>query len=210
MNKIEIISNDIKEGGVFVQIGTNVGNDFFAEMCKKFKPSKIILVEPHSNLNPLIEECYRGFNYNIENVVISNKSGIVKLYNNPHTNESSHYSIKPMKDWWDLNTFFECESINFNNLMNKYNISYIDFLNIDTEGNDATILDVIDFNKIEIRYILYEWWGFTNEHYEKNSYLNGKDGMDHIKNKLTTIGYRIHDIYEHNNLTDQFAIKVTN
>ena len=36
MNVEEIKLSEIKEGGVFVQIGTNVGNDFFTQMCLKF------------------------------------------------------------------------------------------------------------------------------------------------------------------------------
>ena len=176
MNITEIKKGDIKEGGVFVQIGTNVANDFFTEMCVKFKPSKIILVEPHSNLNPTIEKCYEGFNYHIENVVVSNEVGTVRLYNNPHTNQTAHYSVKPMKDWSDLSVFFECDSISF--------------------------------NKINIERILYEWWGFTDDCYNESNHLNGKNGMDYIKNKLTTTGYEISDVYEGNNITDQFAIKI--
>lgn len=208
MNITEIKKGNIKEGGVFVQIGTNVANDFFTEMCVKFKPSKIILVEPHSNLNPTIEKCYEGFNYHIENVVVSNEVGTVRLYNNPHTNQTAHYSVKPMKDWSDLSVFFECDSISFNKLMEKYDITSIDFLNIDTEGNDSTILDGVDFNKINIERILYEWWGFTDDCYNESNHLNGKNGMDYIKNKLTTTGYEISDVYEGNNITDQFAIKI--
>ena len=59
----EIKLKNIKEGGVFVQIGTNNANDFFMTMCMKFKPSKVLLVEPHSSLNSEIEKCYDGFNY---------------------------------------------------------------------------------------------------------------------------------------------------
>jgi FkbM family methyltransferase len=204
----EIKLKNIKEGGVFVQIGTNVANDFFTSMCMKFKPSKILLVEPHSTLNSKIEKCYDGFNYSIENVVVSNNDGTIRLYNNPHTNHTQHYSVKPMKDWSDLSVFIDCESISFKKLMEKHNITQIDFLNIDTEGNDAVILDSIDFNSIKIDSILYEWWGFTNECYTDNNHLNGKNGMNFIKGKLNSFGFDVSDVYDNNILTDQFAIKM--
>ena len=207
MNRLDIINKEFTQGGVFVQIGTNAANDFFTEMCRKYKPSKIILVEPNSGLNHFIEKCYEGYNYNIENVVISDINGKIKLYNNPHTNQNVHFSIKPMKDWWDLSKFIECESLTFKALIEKYNIDKIEFLNIDTEGNDSVILDSINFDEVNIKSILYEYWGFTNNHYTYESHLHGKDGMEHIKNKLTTLGYDVTNVYEYNTLTDQFAFK---
>jgi FkbM family methyltransferase len=206
----EIELEGIKEGGVFVQIGTNVGNDFFTQMCLKFKPSKIILIEPNSSLNPEIEKCYNGFNYTIENVVVSDKSGTIRLYNNPHTNHTKHYSVNPLKDWWDLSLFIDCESVLFTDLMKKHNITEIDFLNIDTEGNDAYILDTIDFNEIKIDRVLYEWWGFNDDCFTETNHLNGKNGMDYIKNKLNSIGYKVSDVYScHGNIiTDQFATRL--
>lgn len=207
MNKFDIINSEFNYNSTFIQIGTNIANDLFTEICIKYKPSKIILVEPNVDLNTSIEKCYSGYNYIIENVVISDKKDKVKLYNNPHTNNNQHFSIKPMKDWYDLSDYIECESITFNDLIYKYNIDKIDFLNIDTEGNDVTILNSIDFNNIEVDKILYEWWGFTNDKHDYDDNLHGVGGMEFIKGKLNSFGYSIYDVYSGNSLTDQFAIK---
>ena len=41
-------------------------------------------------------------------------------------------------------------------LINKYNINYVDYLSLDTEGAEFAILKTIDFNKIKIKAISVE------------------------------------------------------
>jgi hypothetical protein len=58
-------------------------------------------------------------------------------------------------------------------LIKKYNINYIDYLSLDTEGAELAILKTIDFNKIKIKAISVE-----------NNY-----GENLIYNLLTTNGF---------------------
>jgi len=51
-------------------------------------------------------------------------------------------------------------SIRFDTLCSILNISEIDYLQIDTEGFDSEIIDMIDFNTYTIHQLRYEAWGF--------------------------------------------------
>ena len=43
-----------------------------------------------------------------------------------------------------------------NNILDKYNVTNIDFLSIDTEGSEIDILKTLDFNKYNINVITIE------------------------------------------------------
>ena len=197
-----MINNDI-----FVQIGTNNGNDEFRDLVKKLKPSKIILIEPCKYLNEQIKNNYMGIeNYHIENYAITNEEnrGIVKLCY-PKTQENGKsvngftysdggYSLIPMDDWGDDFTVYECESMTFMEMCQKYDITKITYLQIDTEGYDSEIIKSIDFSKIEIDKIKYELWEFPEISYKRHgekSKLYGLNGMNYIENLLKNIGYTI-------------------
>jgi len=154
---------------VFIQIGTNNGNDNFRKLVIQHKPSKVILVEPNYSLFDIITEHYKDIpNVYIENKAIYyNSNSEISLYI-PKTNANNiaangcgycdaHYSLVPMNDWGDALQEIKTDSITFDDLCIKYNIrSKIDYLQIDTEGFDTEILKMIDFNKYDIRMIRYE------------------------------------------------------
>ena len=74
----------------------------------------------------------------------------------------------------------------FNDLMNHYNINSIDYLNIDTEGAELTILESIDFERINIKVIGVE-----------NNYCDYR-----IPKLLVKHGYQFHSI-----VGDEFYVK---
>ena len=50
----------------------------------------------------------------------------------------------------------EITTITFNDLLSKHDLPTIDFLQIDTEGYDERILNIIDFGVLEIKFIKFE------------------------------------------------------
>lgn len=133
---------------VYIQIGTNNGNDNFRKLVLENKPKLIILIEPNYNLINSIKENYK----NIENVHIINKALYYKddidisLYipstdnNNKAINGCSysdlHYTLVPMNDWGSHESLqnIQTKSITFDTLCSDFNITEIDYLQIDTEG----------------------------------------------------------------------------
>ena len=76
-------------------------------------------------------------------------------------------------------------------LFAKHGISAITFLQIDTEGNDARIINSIDLDQHPIDVIMWEHWGFGPECFCEYNPLNGIEGMRLIQAKLRQHGYRL-------------------
>lgn len=195
---------------VYIQIGTNNGNDNFRKLVIQNKPDLVILVEPNSQLINLIQENYRD----IQNVYIINKALYyqddidISLYI-PETDEfnkakngcnysDAHYSLVPMNDWGQTLQSITTKSIRFNTLCEIFNINKIDYLQIDTEGFDSEIIKMIDFTKYKIYKIRYEKWLFDKDcfdlHNKEISDKLGKNGMKIIEDILTKNNYTLYDI----------------
>lgn len=203
---------EFQKNKVFVQIGVNNGDDEFNQMVKDLQPSKLILVEPNKSLN---EDIYRNY-YGVDNVFLENVAiteidkGIVNLVipkdtNNGVSVNGVHYdhqkfSLLPMTDWGDDFISIESNSMTFNELCNKHNITDIHYLQIDTEGYDTEIIKSIDFNKINIDIIKYEIWTFDESAFSKHEKSNeyGLNGFNYVNDLLISLGYTLtrlpHDI----------------
>lgn len=163
---------------ILIQIGTNRANDDFFNIVKSLDKKiidKLILVEPLEFCNDIIKECYKDFEYQIENVAITP---------NPSVNKQIFYVSK--YDW--LSSFkkehiekhntnetineIEVECISINNLFEKYQISNIDILFIDCEGLDDEIIKSINFEKYSISNLYYEHVHINNENLI--NFLNSK------------------------------------
>jgi FkbM family methyltransferase len=192
----------LQHNKVFMQIGTNNGNDDFLKLVKRNKPSKIILVEPNKSCIPKIQNNYKGIeNVFVENVAITKTDeGLVKLvipknksvYGNPAT--SVCYSLIPMDDWGDNFHSIEAHSMTFKSLCEKHGLSDIHYLQIDTEGYDSEIIKSIDFGQISIDYIKYEIWPFEETAFTRHgeeSKLYGANGMKASLSLLESAGYSV-------------------
>lgn len=71
----------------------------------------------------------------------------------------------------------EVQCYNVNGILEKYAFFNVDFLSLDTEGNELEILKVIDFNKVHIKAITVE---NNYQSPEFNIFLSGK-GFERIK-----------------------------
>lgn len=198
---------DIKQKGIFVQIGVNYSNDDFLQISKDSNPQKIILIDPLTQYNDLIKEYYKDYNYiKIDAAVVSdpNINKIQLYFPGNDYKRTGHATIVPMVNWKaNQLTPNSVSTVYFNKIMIDHNIKDIELLMLDTEGNDYDILDSIDFDNISIRNIIFENWKFpTKDCYSEKYYKNyGLDGRKYILDKLKTKGYDIHESY-----TDFFCI----
>jgi FkbM family methyltransferase len=179
-------------GKPFVQIGANVGADKFFELCINNSPSFIILVEPSVSNAAALQACYKGFKcpVHIEHVAITDDKNIHHINMYSPTSSNAHYSIQPMKNW-SKSSVYSVSATTLQNLFNKYSITEVGLLFIDTEGNDARIINSINFKTFTIDNIIYENWGFDQSAFENYSVLNGMDGMKYTKELLEKQGYQV-------------------
>ena len=130
----------------FLQVGVHIGNDEAFEIIKNHNIELGILVEPLPHLIPHIKENYR----NIKNIVIENKAIAI----NNAEDISFFYDINDlitelgsMKKEHLLEHNINEENIKeikvktetLNSMMDRYNITELDYLFIDTEGFDYDI-----------------------------------------------------------------------
>lgn len=158
-----------------IQVGTNKAYDHLSDIVKSYKPEKInniILVEPFTYHNSSILDCYKKYQNKlfIENIIItpnnhhekqekiwyheldtkhSNAYELASLNPSHAHNIRNNYQIADMK--YNL---MDCYTIN--ELFDKYHLSNIDILAIDTEGFDDQIIYSLDFKKYNITTIFYE------------------------------------------------------
>jgi len=194
----ELISK-LPERNVFIQIGTNDGDDNFRNHVKHFNPKKVILVEPNEILINQIKSNYAFFENEliILNLAINTHNKDTKLYisNNWIGHSDKHFSLVPMNDWADsLDTLIciDAKSITFENLCKEYNITHIDFLQIDTEGFDSEIINSINLDNISIDLIRFEDWPFSPEVFSKfneNKLNLGTIGINNTIDKLRIYNY---------------------
>ena len=84
----------------------------------------------------------------------------------------------------------------FSNLIKKYSISSIDLLQIDVEGAEFEILSSINFEKIEIKKIIFEFKHFDGT-FKEGSKLKS------IKEKLIKFNYQLKEIDKENILAEK-------
>lgn len=175
----------------YVQIGVKDGNDEFNQIARRDKPDRVILVEPNPEHIEAIKKNYSGINYFIENVAITaTEQGTVKL-GYPKIEDSGKFSLIPMDSWKDL-IEIEAQSMTFKSLCEKYNVSHIRFLQIDTEGYDSEIIRSIDFRKIKIDIIKYEVWNHGADCFSKygeKAKEYGAEGVKIVEKMLSGMGY---------------------
>ena len=169
-----------------VVIGACHGSDLVQDINKIQKP--VLLVEPLDYNFQLLKKNFENYdNIYFEQSFISNNSKSMIFY---YVKENS---IKKLGKHWasGIGSFTkehilnhkskrfkieesDIESINiisqtFDQLCKKYNVNTIDNLLIDVEGHEMSILKSIDFNKILIKEIKFEFKHLTSTFNYENS-----------------------------------------
>lgn len=195
----------------FIQIGSNDGisNDPIRDLILG-NDWEGVVIEPVAFLFNKLPVSYKNAKGNIffENCAISNQAGLQPFY---EIKEQKNTEGLPY--WYDQLSSFNKEVIlkhksaipniedlisevmvqtnTIENVLNKYSISHVDVIHMDTEGYDAQIIEGIDFSKISPDIVLFE-----------NRHLSLNDFRETCR-KLMKNGYR--NFY---NYTDTLAIKV--
>lgn len=202
--------NDLENNngsGIFIQIGAGAGDldsrannrDGFAEFIKKIPKSRIkqiILVEPNMFNIKLLEESYKNY---LDVVTIIEKLIVPTYYENkrmdlyyceddaPHYQTASidkehilkHYPNHTLKN-------IEVECTTLENIYDTYiKNKEIELLSLDIEGVDSKIILDLNFEKINIEYLSFEYIHLNNKteevknHLIKNNFIFKGNGIDH-------------------------------
>jgi FkbM family methyltransferase len=197
-----------------VVIGAHSGV-WLSSLLDEHKDRNILLVEPVPyNIALLKENTTKYKNITIETSAVSEKNEIKKFY------YVKHDAVKKLGKHWasgigsfdkqhilnHKNKRFlvsdpDIEEVNiqyltFSDLMDKYSVSSIDLLQIDVEGAEFEILSSINFEKIEIKKIIFEFKHFDGT-FEEGPKLKS------IKEKLIKFNYQLKEIDKENILAEK-------
>jgi len=145
-----------------IQFGTYKGNDDFYEEIKDQEFDLIVLIEPQTEYNDKIKECYKDLDgWVLENIAIDpdpSKDFLELWICHCLTSQDIKHILKHHPS---QRVEFEGEQrkvpcLSPTQLFEKYNLTTIDFLSIDTEGMDETIINSLDFDRFKIKKIDYE------------------------------------------------------
>ena len=161
-----------------VVIGAHSGIGL-TSLLEKYKEQSILLVEPvPHNIQELKENISKYKDIKIETSAVSSKNEVQKFY------FVKPESIKKLGKHWasGIGSFdkqhilnhknkrfkvensdieeIEIQYLTFTDLVNKYSIDVIEMLQIDVEGAEYQILNSIDFTKISIQKIIFEFKHF--------------------------------------------------
>ena len=197
-----------------VVIGAHSGV-WLTSLFEEYQNQNILLVEPVPyNITLLKENTAKYKNISIETSAVSEKNQIKKFY------YVKPDAVKKLGKHWSsgIGSFdkqhilnhkykrfmvsdIDIEEINiqyltFSDLMDKYLISSIDLLQIDVEGAEFEILSSINFEKIKIKKIIFEFKHFDGT-FKKGPKLKS------IKEKLVKFNYQLKEIDKENILAEK-------
>jgi len=197
-----------------VVLGAHLGVHIKKEI-EQTLPKKVLLVEPVPHNVEAINNNLKDFkDIFIEQVAISDKkekkdfffvkrSSIPKLkkhwssgigsFNKSHIldHRSKRFQIEDI----DIDKI-SMQSITLQDLIEKYSITKIDKLLIDVEGSEYAILKNIDFNKINIKKIIFEYKHF-------DGYKTTGKKLEEILKKFNQNNYSVSKIDEENILAEK-------
>ena len=197
-----------------VVIGAHSGV-WLKSLFEKYQNQNILLVEPVPyNVTLLKENTAKYKNISIETSAVSEKNQIKKFYYvKPdavkklgkhwasgigsfdkqhilnHKNKRFAVSDPDIKE-------VDIQYLTFSDLIEKYSISSINLLQIDVEGAEFEILNSIDFEKIEIKKIIFEFKHFDG------TFKEGPK-LKSIKEMLIKFNYQLKEIDKENILAEK-------
>ena len=197
-----------------VVIGAHSGG-WLTALFEKYLNQNILLVEPVPyNITLLKENTDKYNNIRIETSAVSEKNQIKKFY------YVKPDAVKKLGKHWasGIGSFDKQHILNhknkrflvsdsdikevniqyltFSDLMDKYSVSSIDLLQIDVEGAEFEILSSINFEKIEIKKIIFEFKHFDG------TFKEGPK-LKIIKDKLIKFNYQLKEIDKENILAEK-------
>jgi FkbM family methyltransferase len=177
---------------VIFDVGANIG-DFTNSAFTYFPKSEIhsfelvpdTFFELKNNTNTIKQNLY------LNNFGLSNENSIVPIYIGLGSDVSTAFKIQGMKDHENYyKNSIKCKVMKGLDYLNTNNIQTIDFLKIDTEGNDLRVIKGFEKELYRIKVIQFEYGIFNIQskdllidfynYLENNNFVVGKIFPNHI------------------------------
>ena len=197
-----------------VVIGAHSGV-WLKSLFEDYQNQNILLVEPVPyNISLLKKNTAKYNNIKIETSALSDKNEIKKFYYvKPNVIEKlgkhwasgigsfdKHHILNHKNKRFKIENSdieeIEIQYLTFSEVLNKYSIKIINKLLIDAEGAEFEILNSIDFEKIEIKKIIFEFKHFDGT-------FEGGPKLKSIKEKLIKFNYQLKEIDKENILAEK-------
>lgn len=182
----EILNNNKKMIVYSCGVGTDISFD--RKILKNYKQSKIFAFDPTPISLEWIKKQKGLNNFHFFPVGISNFNGKEKMYFPKYHGVS--YGIY---NWSEENKDeIDVDMRTINDLAIENNHQFIDILKMDIEGSEFSVIDSIDFNKVEFGQILIE--------FHERFIENGNELLKQSIDKLNSFDYEcfaISDDYEY-------------
>lgn len=155
-----------KKNGLFIEIGAHDGISYSnAYYFEKYLNWTGLCIEPHpekfaelkrNRTAQCIQACVAAKNGTAPFLKISGEpnmlSGLFDAYDPRHL---ARVEKELAKDG-GTKEIITVKTLNLNDVLAQYSINYVDFISIDTEGNELDILKSINFDAIDIEVIIVE------------------------------------------------------
>lgn len=184
-----------------LQIGSNDGIDHVSEFTAQHVDmiDKIILVDANPDCVEKTKDQYRKYpQANVVQYAITvedqNDETHIALYlprNNQHNAHASLSETHVRQHGHENPNIINVPALSFRQLCDKLSLTKIDRLYIDVEGLDVDIINSIDFNAIQIPYVVFEYI------HSDGTLSWGGVKLDDCLRRLTSFGYNI-DKVEYN------------
>lgn len=175
----ELIKNDCK---IIFDIGCREDIYYIKNSTHKilylFEPNPVFYANCKTKINKFIEDEKISANkISLFNFGIGNKTEKLKYYLDTQSFFKRHNYIQPKT----ASIFLSVKK--FSEFLEENNIEFIDFLKMDVEGYEPTILfDNVDFIKNNIKYIQFEW---ASTWFSQNNKITFVDVFNIYKNNFT-------------------------
>jgi FkbM family methyltransferase len=191
----------------FVQIGANDGisNDPLHKFVTRFG-WKGILLEPVPSIFAILERTYKNYpNVKLINAALAERDGRRTMYTvrvddstSPGASQLSSLKreqlLKHQESITDVSSRIEeqvVECISFATLLQQAETAKVDLLQIDAEGYDFAILNLIDFKQTRPSIIAYEHAHMSKEEEEETAAKLVGEGYQLARGQLDTVAYHV-------------------
>lgn len=168
----------------YIQIGSNIGKDAFQTQIEELQEkAKVILIEANPELIPQLKNNYSHLAIKheiiINNIAIAINQDMKFVELNCYVEDGHSTLLKRKSMNMEPLKVVRVKCLTFEELCEMHNIQKVELLQIDTEGLDYEIVNSIDFNKIDIRSLIFESWQFDQDDLNE-TYRSGPNFLESV------------------------------